>query len=206
MTESIINSALDFISTAGYPGIFALMMAEAIVVPIPVELTMIFSGFLTATGRFDTLTVIIVGIVANLTGSTIAYFAGYHFKKRVIEDIVKDYGKFLLITQAEFKKAEDIFSHHGVWIIAVTRLLPGIRSFISLISGLMKMPYRIFILISLLTATISSTAFTLIGSKLGDNWQSFTPVLKKFDLITISSIIILTALFLAHKLKSAQKT
>ena len=171
MTEYLINFGIQFISTLGYAGIFFLMAIESLFIPFPSEITMTFSGFLTTIGKFNFFLVVMFGTLGNLFGASIGFYIGHHLSKIVLEKFIKKYGKFLFITQQEFEKAENLFKKHGIWIITISRFLPGIRAIISLPAGASKVPYSSFIIYTAFGSLIWSFILTYAGVILGSNWQ-----------------------------------
>src|SRR5436305_1579615 len=95
MIELITHFIITFIQTTGYAGVFMLMTAESALIPIPSEVTMLFAGYLASIGTFNLVGVIIVGAVANLVGSLLAYALGYWGGDRVIRHLIQKYGKYL---------------------------------------------------------------------------------------------------------------
>ncbi|MDO8487034.1 MAG: DedA family protein [Candidatus Curtissbacteria bacterium] len=208
--ETIVLWVISVIDTLGYPGIFVLMAIESALIPIPSEVIMPFSGFLVSQGKFNLLAVILVGALGNLAGSWIAYALGYWGEKRLIRKLVIKYGKFILLTEEEFDSSIKLFNKYGQWAAAVSRILPAIRTVISLPAGMAKLPFWKFSALTFFGSLIWSAFLTLIGVKLGENWESIRPLFRKFDVLIIILAIIAVAAYVYHKLHkrklSAQKT
>src|SRR5579859_1373678 len=96
---------IHLIQSAGYVGIFILMTLESMLLPIPSEVTMPFGGFLAQQGHLNFWLVVIVGATGNLVGSLIAYTIGFFLEETVILNLVKKYGKFILISEHEYTRA-----------------------------------------------------------------------------------------------------
>jgi membrane protein DedA with SNARE-associated domain len=135
------NWIIQTISSTGYVGIFILMALESALIPIPSEVTMPFAGYLVTTGRFNLWIVIFAGALANLVGSILAYLLGYWGQEHVVRKLIKNYGKYLLISENEFNHSEKWFRKHGEKIVFFSRLLPVIRTFISLPAGIAHMNF-----------------------------------------------------------------
>lgn len=205
MTEYLINFGIQFISTLGYAGVFFLMAIESLFIPFPSEITMTFSGFLTTIGKFNFFLVVMFGTLGNLAGASVGYYLGYHLKKIVLERFIKKYGKFLFITEEEFTKAEALFKRHGIWIITISRFLPGVRAIISLPAGASRIPYSSFIIFTAFGSLIWSFILTYAGVVLGSNWQYVRITLQKFDIPILGFIIVLIVAYTFKKLHKTKK-
>lgn len=201
ITESLITFAVNCISALGYIGIIVLTAGGSALLPIPSEITMIFSGFLVTTGNLNFFLVVLAGALGNIAGATLAYYIGFHLKKLVIKRILEQYGKFLLVTEEEFEKLENIFKKHGAWIITVARFVPGIRAVISFPAGASHMPYLKFLTYTTIGSIIWSFLLTYAGTLLGSNWEVVKQISHKFDIIIVSFFIILIGVYIFHKIR-----
>lgn len=201
MIEIITGYIIQFIETTNYFGIFVLMTLESALIPIPSEITMPFSGFLVSQGELNFVLVVLVGAFANLVGSLIAYYLGYFLEETVIVSWIKKYGKFLLLTVDDYEKSRHWFQKYGNGIVFFSRLLPGIRTFISLPAGLAEMNIWKFSFYTFLGSLIWSALLTYIGVYTGENWKSLEPIYRKFE-FAIAAVLILGVLwYINHKLK-----
>jgi membrane protein DedA with SNARE-associated domain len=158
----------SFLSQFGLAAVFLFGFLEACCVPIPSEITFGFAGVLAGEGHLNIVAVIIVGTVAELIGSFVAYTVG-----RVGErPLVNRFGRYLLITNADIDRAERFFAGRGAWAVPVGRALPVVRTFISIVAGFIKMPAPLFGVLSLIGTAIWVTAISLIGYGLSSTWQS----------------------------------
>jgi membrane protein DedA with SNARE-associated domain len=158
----------SFLSQFGLAAVFLFGFVEACCVPIPSEITFGFAGVLAGEGHLNIVAVIIVGTVAELIGSFVAYTVG-----RVGErPLVNRFGRYLLITNADIDRAERFFAGRGAWAVPVGRALPVVRTFISIVAGFIKMPAPLFGVLSLIGTAIWVTAISLIGYGLSSTWQS----------------------------------
>src|SRR4029078_6414586 len=121
----------------GLPGIFLLMVAESACIPIPSEATFLFAGFNVAEGHYSLAAVVATGTAANLVGSWIAYAVGYYGRI----DILEKHGRKLHIKPSHLQWADRWFQRHGDATVFFTRMLPVIRTFISLPAGVARMPF-----------------------------------------------------------------
>jgi len=171
-----------------------LMAIESACVPVPSEVVMPFAGYLTTTGRFSILLVIICGAIGNLIGSIIAYAIGF-FGGR---PFIKKFGKYIFIREEELNKAERFFQKHGNSSIFFSRVLPIIRTFISLPAGMAKMPFGKFSLYTFAGSLFWSAALVFLGVFLGKNWQNIEIYFRKFDWL-IGIILILGIIYFIYK-------
>ena len=201
MLELIGHYIISFIQTTQYVGIFILMMLESALVPIPSEITMPFSGFLASRGILSLWPVILVGTFANLVGSYIAYYIGYFLEETVLLSLIKKYGKFILVTEHDFERAHKWFTKYGDKIIFISRLLPGIRTVISLPAGMFEMEIKKFTIYTTIGCFIWSTFLTYVGYILGENWISLEKYFRKFEIVIVLFLIIGAAIYLEKHLK-----
>lgn len=201
LTELIINT----ISSTGYFGIFILMFLESALVPIPSEVTMPFSGYLVTTGQFSLLMVILTGGLANLVGSILAYLLGYWGQEHVVRKIIRNYGKYLLISEAEFDRSEKWFKQHGEKIVFFSRVLPVVRTFISLPAGIAHMNFFRFSYLTFFGSLIWSTILTYVGFILGKNWSSIEVYYRKFEMLIFIIGVIVVGYYFWHKYQKTKE-
>lgn len=205
LIESITHFITSFIGQTGYLGIFLLMTAESALIPIPSEVTMTFSGFLASTGQFSLFWVILIGAVANLVGSLLAYWLGYWAEEHVIRGWIRKYGKYLLITEEEYDRSERWFRKYGENVVFLARILPVVRTFISLPAGLAEMNIWKFSLFTFIGSLIWSAALAYLGFYLGSNWQSLENYYRKFEYAIVAGIVILAFIYINKKVKELRK-
>lgn len=190
---------ISVISSTGYIGIFLLMTAESALIPIPSEVTMTFAGYLASIGKFNLFTVIFVGAFANLVGSWLAYWLGYWGERTIVLNVIKKYGKYILISEHEFEKSEKWYRKYGEAITFFSRILPVVRTFISLPAGIAKMNFWRFTLFTFVGSLIWSALLAYIGFALGKNWNSLHPYYQKFEFVIVGATILLAGYYLYHK-------
>lgn len=203
--EPIAHWITNSIATIGYPAVFFLMLVESALIPVPSEVTMPFAGFMVGLGKLDFWLVVLVGGVGNLVGSLAAYALGYWGQERFVRQLVKKYGKYLLITYHEVETAEKWFRQKGELIAFTSRLLPVVRTFISLPAGFSQMNVVKFSVYSLAGALIWSAILTYLGVLLGENWDVLGTYFRKFDfLIALAAIFLITG-YIYFKIKKIKK-
>ncbi len=208
--ETIIFWVMGVISHFGYPGIFLLMALESALIPIPSEIIMPFSGFLVSEGKFTLWMVVFSGAFGNLVGSWIAYSIGYFGQKALIEKLVAKFGKFILLTKDDYEQSLKLFAKYGQWAAAIARVLPAVRTFISLPAGIAKLSFWKFSALTFLGSLFWSYFLAYLGVILGENWQVIRPYFRKFDIIIVLITLIIVGFYIYYKLfknrKSVQKT
>jgi membrane protein DedA with SNARE-associated domain len=186
ITDPLVQLAVDIVDKAGLGGIFGLMLLESACIPIPSEATMLFAGFNVAEGRFSLLVVVCVGVLANVVGSWIAYAVGYYGRI----DLLEKHGAKLHVKPKHLKWADDWFARYGDATVFFSRMLPIIRTFISLPAGVAKMPFWRFTLFTLLGCIPWVFALTFIGKQVGDNWERWKDSLHYVDYAVAAAIVI----------------
>jgi len=181
LIENIINWILNFIDQFGYSGIFLLSVLESAAIPIPSEIVVPFSGFLASENRFNLNFVIILTSLANLGGGITLYFISSNKGRPFLEK----FGKYVLISKEEILRAQNLFQKYGEKIIFIGRMLPIVRTFISIPAGISKMNFTKFSLYTFFGSLPWNFALAIIGFKIGKNWQIILPYFKKFEFVII---------------------
>lgn len=184
--DVLANFVTTVISLLGYPGVFLLMALESACIPIPSEFIMPFSGFLVATGEMNFWLVVVIGSLGNLAGSWLAWWIGYKGGRPLVEK----YGKYILLSHHDLDSADKYFKKYGQSTVLFTRLLPVIRTFISLPAGIAKMNFRKFSLYTIVGVIPFTAALTYAGLKLKENWDGLQPYFHKFDLIIVLFLVL----------------
>jgi membrane protein DedA with SNARE-associated domain len=186
ITDPLVNFATNVVEEIGLTGIFILMALESACIPIPSEATMLFAGFRVSEGDYSLFVVTMVGSVANLVGSWIAYWVG----KAGRVDILEKHGKKLHIKPSYLEWADRWFEKHGDATVFFTRMLPIIRTFISLPAGVARMPFWRFSVLTFLGCVPWVLLLTFIGQQVGDRWESWKDSLHYFDYAVAACIVI----------------
>lgn len=201
MLAQLSQSIIHLIQASGYFGIFILMTLESMLLPIPSEVTMPFAGFLAQQGHINLWITIFLGALGNLTGSLIAYAIGYFLEDTVILSLIHKYGKWMLLSSHEYERSLKWFEKYGNGLTFFSRLLPVVRTFISLPAGLAKMNIIKFSLYTFLGSLIWSAVLAYIGFYLGKNWENIHTIFSKFQYAVIATILLLIAWYITYHLK-----
>ncbi len=199
--SSVAGWVINIIATLGYPGIVLTMAIESALIPLPSEIIMPFSGFLVSTGKFNFWLVAISGGLGNLIGSLIAYAIGYWGHEKIVRRFIRRWGKFLLITEEDLDTTEVWLKKYGDWVVAGSRLLPGVRTVISLPCGICRLPLKRFIILTFFGSLIWSAILAYIGKIMGENWKEIGPYFHKFDIVIIIILVLGAGLYVWHKLR-----
>lgn len=200
MLAHLSSLIIHLISQSGYLAVFLLMTLESMLLPIPSEVTMPFAGFLAQEGHVLLWLIILIGALGNLVGSLIAYAVGYFLEERVIVALIKKYGKYILITEHDYTRAMKWFQRYGSGVTFFSRLLPVVRTFISLPAGLSEMNIWKFSAYTFLGSLIWSAFLAYVGYLLGRNWEAIHPLFQKFQDVIIVLLAVALVYYLYHKL------
>ena len=191
LTDPIVQFAVDVVDKLGLPGIFALMVAESACIPIPSEATMLFAGFNVSKGEYSLVAVVAVGTAANLVGSWLAYAVGYFGRV----DVLERYGPKLHIKPSHLQWADRWFERYGAATVFFTRMLPIIRTFISLPAGVARMPFWRFTLLTTLGCIPWIFMLTFVGKQAGSKWEDWKDHLHYVD-YAVAALIVLGIAYL----------
>jgi membrane protein DedA with SNARE-associated domain len=186
LTDPLVQFAVDLVDKLGLAGVFVLMLLESACIPLPSEATMLFAGFNVSDGEFSLLEAVTVGVVGNVVGSWIAYAVGYFGRI----DILDKHGRKLHIKPSHLEWADRWFQRYGDATVFFSRLLPVIRTFISLPAGVARMPFWRFTLFTTAGCIPWVLMLTLIGKAAGDNWEKWKNNLHYVDYAVIAAIVL----------------
>jgi len=186
ITDKLADWATNVVGDLGIPGIFLLMVPESAGIPIPSEATMLFAGFNVHEGKYPLWAAILAGTVANVIGSWILYAIGYYGRTEVL---VK-YGRRIHITEHRLEQADRWFEHYGAAAVFFSRMLPVVRTFISLPAGVARMPFWKFTVYTFFGALIWVTGLTIVGDQVGSQWPKWKDHLHYVDYAVAGLIVV----------------
>jgi membrane protein DedA with SNARE-associated domain len=186
LTGPIVDFATNVIGDLGVAGIFVLMLLDSACVPTSSEAIMLFAGFKVADGRFTMLEVVLAGAAGNVVGSWVAYGVGYFGRIELVER----HGKWLHITPKQLAWADRWFERHGDATVFFSRMVPVVRTFISLPAGVAKMPFWRFTLLSTLGIIPWVLAFAILGKQVGNRWDDWQERLHYLDYAIVAAILV----------------
>ena len=201
MIEAIGGWIIHTISILGYPGIILTMAIESALIPLPSEIIMPFSGYLASVGKFDLNLVALMGAIGNVIGSLVAYAIGYYGHEKLVRRFIRKFGKWILISEKELDETEKLLHRFKYLVILGSRVIPGIRTVISLPCGFAKLPLGRFIVLTFIGSLIWSYFLAWIGFVLGQNWHAIGPYFHKLDVVVVLAILTSGAFYVYHKIK-----
>ncbi len=184
ITQTIADFVTNTIGDYGLFAVFFLMLLESACIPVPSEVIMLFAGFLVSQGEMGLVAAVLAGAIGNLVGSLIAYGVGYWGGRPFIDR----YGKYVHVTPKRMDMAERWFDKRGNAVVFWSRMLPVIRTFISLPAGVARMPIGRFSLYTFLGALPWCLLLTLIGRAVGDRWEELHAYLRILDFMVVAAI------------------
>jgi len=182
--DPIVNAGTDFISTTGLPAVFVLMALESACLPVPSEAIMLFAGSSVAAGELSMFGIVTAGVLGNLVGSWAAYAVGYYARLDLLEK-----NRLIHLPPKYLRWADDWFERYGDATVFFTRMLPIIRTFISLPAGVAKMPFWRFTVLTLLGCIPWVLMLGLIGESVGHNWEDWRDKLHYLDYAVLVAVL-----------------
>src|SRR3954470_6084038 len=186
ITDPIVNVAVDVVDALGLGGVFVLMVLESACIPVPSEATMLFAGFNVSDGHYSLFAAVAVGSLGNLVGSWIAYAIGYYGRI----DVLEKHGRKLHIKKSHLEWADRWFERHGDATVFFSRMVPIVRTFISLPAGVARMPFWRFTVLTLAGCLPWVFMLTFIGQQAGDRWESWKDYLHYVDYAVVAAIVL----------------
>ncbi|MBC2185952.1 DedA family protein [Listeria sp. FSL L7-0253] len=175
----------------GYIGIFLLIMVENLFPPIPSEIILTFGGFMTTISSLNVVMVIIVATLGSVVGAILLYKVASYFGKERLTKIVLKHGRILRLKASDIERAESFFLKYGSWAVFLCRMIPLIRSLISIPAGMTKMKMSRFLVLTTAGSLIWNTVLIGLGALLGESWNEIVVFMDSFSTIIYSVIAIL---------------
>ena len=184
VVEPIVDVATEFIGSAGVVAVFLLMTLESACIPVPSEAIMLFAGFSVSNGELTLIGVVTAGVLGNLAGSWIAYAAGYYGRLDLLEK-----NRLIHVSPRHLRWADDWFERYGAATVFFSRMLPIVRTFISLPAGVAKMPFWRFSAYTLAGCIPWVLALALVGKSVGENWEEWRDHLHYLDYLVVVAVV-----------------
>ncbi|MDF2684407.1 MAG: DedA family protein [Brevibacillus sp.] len=185
-----------FMEQFSYIGIFLLMALENVFPPIPSEVILTFGGFMTTYTTLSVPGVIISATMGSVFGAILLYWIGYYLDIEKIETIVERWGHILRLKKEDITRANAWFDKYGYWTIFLCRMVPLVRSLISVPAGMTKMNVWLFLLFTTLGTLIWNVALVMIGSFLGQSWEDILSFMDMYSTVSYVAIGIIVVVFL----------
>ncbi len=198
--SNISDWVLAIMAKFGYFGIVFAMFAENVFPPIPSEVIMPAAGFAASNGDLNLILVILAGTLGAVLGALPLYYLGRIFDEERLSAFTEKYGKYVFVKPNDIKATNAWFDKHGKKAVFFGRMVPGIRSFISIPAGMNKMPMPSFLILSTLGASIWTTALAFAGYYLGKNYEIIESTLAPYSKgIGIVIVIIIIGWFIKRR-------
>jgi membrane protein DedA with SNARE-associated domain len=202
---SLEQQILDFIAVTynlmQWPGVVALMAVESACIPFPSELIMPLAGWMLVKEQGLTVHYIwaagAYGALGNTVGSVIAYIVGMWAGR----PLLNKYGRYILMSPRDLDLADRWFSKSGSWTVFVSRLLPIIRTYISLPAGIARMNIAKFLIYTFAGSFIWSAGFAYGGYRMGEHWEQLREAMRPFDPLFIAVIVALIVFYIYRHVK-----
>jgi membrane protein DedA with SNARE-associated domain len=196
-----VRHAIEAIITfLGYPGIALVMLLENLFPPIPSELVMPFAGFQVAQGKMNMIGAITAGTLGALIGAVALYYIGYWADEPVVRTFIRRYGRFFLLSEDDLDRALAFFTRFGPPVVFFGRLIPIIRSLISIPAGMNKMPLPTFLLFTTLGTLIWNSVLAYAGMVLGANWDHVLVFVKQYERLVMVVGVVAVVGFLVYRI------
>ena len=191
----------SFLTDWGYAALILFGFLEAACIPISSEITFGFAGVLAYQGHLNLALVIIIGTLAELAGS----YASYAIGRIGGRPLVHRLGRYVLVTESDVSRAERFLEGRGAWAIPVGRALPFVRTFMSLICGIIEVPAIRFALLSLLGTAIYASVVASVGYAVASTWTRIEHDISIASYIIVAVVVIAIAAFFVHRIREVRK-
>lgn len=182
--DIVVQWATGLIGDWGLPAVFFLMLLESACIPVPSEAIMPFAGFAVSEGTMTLFGITVAGVLGNVVGSWIAYWVGLYGGRPFIDK----YGRYVLLRHHHVELAERWFAKYGPVAVFFSRVLPIVRTFISLPAGIAKMPFWKFTLYTVLGCIPWVFFLGWLGTRLGAHWEDIRPYLHYADYAVVAAL------------------
>jgi membrane protein DedA with SNARE-associated domain len=162
----------EFISEFGYLGVFLIIVLENLFPPIPSEIVLSFSGFMTTRTDLTVVGIIVASTAGSVLGAVILFGIGRILDVKRLEKIIERWGHILRLKKDDIRKADAWFDKYGVWTVFFCRMIPLLRSLISIPAGMSNMNFPLFLLLTFIGTLIWNTILVSVGATLGESWHT----------------------------------
>jgi membrane protein DedA with SNARE-associated domain len=184
----LVRWVIDVVHSLGYVGVFVLILAGSVYLPVPTELTLPLFGFLIGNGRLSFVPVLLAATAARVCAALVMYAVGYRLREARLRRVIKHFGRWKVLFVSDFDRASAVFEHHGGKAILVGHLIPGVGALVSVPAGLKRMPVRWrFLGYTILGCSIWNASLIGLGWALGGRWR----IIEFFTSFVGSAILII---------------
>lgn len=198
--SQILQTLINLMQSLGYFGLFLLMILENVFPPIPSEAILPTAGMAAAQGKMNLALVVLVGALGSVVGTLPLYYLGRALALERILALTRQYGKWLALSEKDIQKAVAWFQHYGPKAVLFGRMVPGVRSLLSIPAGISAMPLLQFMFYSFIGSGLWSALLAGVGYVLGENAEQLTRYLDPLGkFIAIGLVVAFVAWVLKRK-------
>lgn len=190
------------ITVMGPSGVALLMAIESCNIPLPSEAVLPFAGYIVSKGEMNFHVAAFASAVGCVLGSLPSYYIGYFGGRTFVEK----YGKYFLVSKKDLEEADKWVEKYGDWAFFICRMLPVVRTFISLPAGILRAKKRFFFTFTFLGSLVWSYLLIFVGVKLGQNMEAFKHIWHKFDILIVAVCVILGGLYIYKHIKHLKES
>ncbi len=201
----MIQWATDLIDAIGLVGVAVLVALESAFPPIPSELVLLLSGFNVSVERFNLVAAIVAATVGSVLGAWILYAAGALLHEDRMERFLAGFGRFLGLKRDDIHKANLWFERHGPAVIFFGRLVPIVRSLVSIPAGADRMNPWAFTLFTTLGSLVWNTIWITIGWRLGSRWKEAERWSEVVELVLLGALVAVAGVLLLRRLRANRR-
>jgi membrane protein DedA with SNARE-associated domain len=201
----VISSVTWIISTLGYPGLGLAMFLENVIPSIPSEVVLPFAGSLIAEGKFSLVGITIVGMLGSVLGAWVYYGLGYWMEESRVRALIRKYGKYALLSEKDFDRAINWFQKAGDLVVFFGRIIPMVRSLISIPAGMARISPLRFTLFTALGTGLWSFLLAYIGLILGENWERIGQILSQYKSVVLVLVGVGVVWFFGRRILKLRK-
>ncbi len=202
MMDKISEWVLIIMEQFGLLGVTVMMFLENVFPPIPSELIMPAAGFAAAMGKMNLVLVIIAGTLGSVLGALPLYYLGTVFDEKRLFSLAEKYGKYVLVKPSDITNAQDWFHKYGKTVIFFGRMIPAIRSLISIPAGMARMPMLPFLVLTAIGSAIWTTILAYAGYILGANYEQVEAFIEPISKIVVIVVLCIGAVIAFMRIKS----
>ncbi|MDO9353172.1 MAG: DedA family protein [Solirubrobacteraceae bacterium] len=191
----------EAVKTGGYPALAGLILAENLFPPIPSELILPLAGFYVGQGELIFLIAVLAATIGSVVGALILYVAA----RRGGRPLIYRHPKLLRLKEADLDRADAWFDRHGSWIVLFGRLIPGVRSIVSVPAGLSEMPLWRFIALTTLGSAVWNSALIGAGWALGDQWGQLETFIGPLSRIALVAVVAGIGVFIVRRWQASRR-
>jgi membrane protein DedA with SNARE-associated domain len=198
----LVGWVLSVIEALGAVGVGLLVALESIFPPIPSEVVLPLAGFLAGSGRMSFLAVVIWATVGSLVGALALYWLGAALGAQRLKRLAD---RIPLMDARDVERAEDWMRRHGAWAVLLGRMVPGVRSLVSIPAGVQRMPLWLFSVLTVIGSAIWNVLFVGLGYLLGDRWEQVGKYSDLLNYLVIGAIVLVVAIIAGRRLRRRQR-